>query len=109
MTVTSVKPSVFRTPSSFVRSRIDCAIVLPAMSRITKKTTAAIADRMAPVSPIWCAKDCASAFSVVVFVSSGEFANWRSMACATASAWSGWSTSSTYQPTVPGSPMRSMR
>jgi hypothetical protein len=47
---------------------------------MTKKTIAAIADSMAPVSPIWCANDCASAFSVVVFVSSGEFSNWRSIA-----------------------------
>jgi hypothetical protein len=51
---------------------MDCAIVLPAISRITKKTMAAMAERMAPVSPIWCANDCASAFSVVVFVSSGR-------------------------------------
>ena len=63
ITVPSVKPSVFSTPSSFVRSRTDCAMVLPAISRMTKNTTALIAVRIAPVSPTCLANDWANAFS----------------------------------------------
>ena len=39
----SLKPSVLSTASSLVRSRIDCAMVLPVTSRIVKSTAPAIA------------------------------------------------------------------
>ena len=43
----SVKPSVLSTASSPIRSRTDCAMVLPATSRMVKKTTATMAIRIA--------------------------------------------------------------
>ena len=75
----SLKPSVFSTPSSFVRSRIDCAMALPATNRMKNMTMAAIAIMMAPMSPICLAKSDTNAFSVAVLVSAGEFANIPSM------------------------------
>ena len=68
-TIRSEKPSVFSTASSLVRSRTDCAIVLPATSRIVKKTAVITARRIAPMLPIWLAKPWMKAFSVDVSVS----------------------------------------
>ena len=72
-----MKPSVFSTPSSLVRSRIDCAMVLPATNRMKPITTAVIAIMIAPMSPTCFAKSAANAFSVAVFVSALEFSNMR--------------------------------
>ena len=69
------KPSVFSTPTSLVRSRTDCAIVLAATSSIVNSTATRIAIMIAPMSPICFAKPSTNPFSVVVFVSADELAN----------------------------------
>ena len=47
----SLNPSVFSTASSLVRSRIDCAMALPATNRMKNITIDAIAIMIAPMSP----------------------------------------------------------
>ena len=69
------KPSVLSTPTSLVRSRTDCAIVLAATSIIVKSTATRIAIMMAPMSPTCLAKPSTKPFSVVVLVSAEELAN----------------------------------
>ena len=76
----SLKPSVFRTPSSLVRSRIDCAIVLPATKQDDEHDDGGDRDHDRPMSPICLAKSATNAFSVAVLVSAGEFANIASIA-----------------------------
>ena len=69
------KPSVFSTPTSLVRSRTDCAMVLAATSSIVNRTATRIAIMIAPMSPICLAKPSTKPFSVVVLVSADELAN----------------------------------
>ncbi len=56
---------------------------------------------IAPMSPIWAAKLCASAFSVTVLVSAGEFSKMASMRRPTSAACDGSAMRTTYQPTIP--------
>src|SRR6185436_1585231 len=76
----SVKPIAFSTPSSLIRSRTACAIVLPATRRMVKKTAVRIAVTIAPMLPICSANPLMNAFSVSVLVSNGELANFSSIA-----------------------------
>ena len=94
-----MKPSVLSTASSFVRSRIDCAIVLAVITRIVKKTAARTAVTMAPTLPTWSAKPCRNACSVEVRVSAGELAKRVSIAAATSGARDGSAMRMTYWPT----------
>src|SRR5204862_352473 len=55
------------------------AIVLPATRRMVKKTAVRIAVTIAPMLPICSANPLMNAFSVSVFVSYGEFANFSSI------------------------------
>jgi len=50
-TFASVKPSVFSTASSGIRSRIACAIVLPVSSTIVKNTAPKMPVIIKPMSP----------------------------------------------------------
>ena len=97
----SEKPSVLSTASSLVRSRTDWAIVLAATSRIVKNTAVTMPRMIAPMSPICFANACTNAFSVVVFVSANELANFASMRSAISGASAGSSMRMTYQPTRP--------
>ena len=101
VTLPSEKPSVLRIASSGMRSRIDCAMVLPVRSRSVKNTAARIRATSAPTSPICLAKPMANSFSGCVFVSSGEFAKRRSISAAMARAPAGSATRSIYQPVLP--------
>src|ERR1041384_1772288 len=60
-TPTLVKPSALRTPISCVRSRTDCAMVLPTTTRMTKKTAERMKTMIMPTLPTWLAKPCAMA------------------------------------------------
>ena len=62
----SRNPSVFRTASSLVRSRTDCAIVLAATSPNMNSTTDEMATMIAPMSPTCEANPSTKPFSVVV-------------------------------------------
>src|SRR6476469_650159 len=93
----SPNPSVFNTASSLVRSRIACAIVLPATSRIVNIAIATIHIMILPMSPIWLAQSETNAFSVLVFVSDGELANIASIFAAISGARSGFAIVKTYQ------------
>ena len=84
-----------------MRSRIDCAIVLPVRIRIVKKTAIRMRVTTAPMSPICLAKPTANSFSGAVFVSSGEFAKRRSISDEMALACSDSAMRSTYQPVLP--------
>ena len=88
----SVKPRVFITPSSPVRSRMDWAMVLAVISRMVKKTAPSTAVTMAPMLPIWSANPWRNACSVDVRVSAGELAKRASMAAATSVDRAGSST-----------------
>ncbi len=63
------------TAMSRTRSRTDCAIAFAVTSSIVKNTAAATIVTIAPTLPIWLAKPCRNALSVVVRVSVEEFAN----------------------------------
>ena len=97
-TLRPVKPSVFSTASSLVRSRIDCAMVLAAITRMVKKTAVSTAVTRAPMLPIWSANPCRNACSVDVRVSAGELANRASTAAATSADRAGSSMRMTYWP-----------
>ena len=77
------------TPNSDTRSRTDWAMVLPATSRMVKKTAVRMETTMAPMFPTCSAKPLTKAFSVSVFVSAGELANCWSMLRAIDSAFLG--------------------
>ncbi len=93
----SPNPSVFRTASSPVRSRIACAIVLPATRRIVNIAIATIHIMIWPMSPTCFAQSATKAFSVLVLVSDGEFANIASIFAAISGALSGSLMVKTYQ------------
>src|SRR5262249_9505729 len=93
----SPKPSVFSTASSFVRSRMACAMVLPATSRMVNIAIATIHIMILPMSPICLAQSETNCFSVAVLVSDGELANIASIFAAICGAWSGLSIVKTYQ------------
>ncbi len=82
-TVPLVKPSVFSTASSGMRSRTACAMVLPVSSSRVKNTAAMIAVTIRPMSANCLAKDWLNACSVWVLVSCAEFSEIASMAFAT--------------------------
>jgi len=100
-TVGLLKPMVLSTASSGMRSRMDCAMVLPVSSSRVKNTAPMMAVTIRPMSPICLAKERWKSRSPWVLVSSAELANSRSMAWATCSARSGSLTFTMYQPTVP--------
>ena len=93
----SGNPSVLSTASSFVRSRMACAMVLPATSRIVNIAIPTIHIMIWPMSPTCLAQSETNAFSVFVFVSFGELANIASTFAATSGALSGLSMVKTYQ------------
>jgi len=64
-----VNPIALSTPNSSVRSRTAWLIVLPATSRMVKKTAPRTAIMIEPMSPICAAKLAANAPSGSVFVS----------------------------------------
>ena len=101
ITSVSPNPSDFSTASSPVRSRTAIAMVLPVTRSRVKKTTEPIAMMRNSMLPICLTKAAAKADSVWVRVSPEEFANSASIAFATRSATSGFSTRTTYQPTLP--------
>ena len=82
-TVPLVKPSVFNTASSGMRSRTACAMVLPVSSSRVKNTAAMIAVTIRPMSANCLAKDWLKACSVWLLVSRSEFSEIASMAFAT--------------------------
>ena len=96
-----MKPSALSTPSSSIRSRTDWAMVLPATSRMVKKTTVTMAMMIAAMSPICLAKPCMKAPSGSALVSAGELANSASIAAAISADRSGSSMRTVYQPTSP--------
>ena len=87
--------------SSGMRSRIDCAMVLPVRIRMVKNTAARMRVTSAPMSPTCLAKPMANSFSGWVFVSSGEFWNSRSIAAEVARACVGSAMRTMYQPVLP--------
>jgi hypothetical protein len=93
----SPNPSVFSTASSLMRSRMACAIVLPATSRIVNIAIATIHIMIEPMSPTCFAQSETKAFSVFVFVSDGELANNASIFAAISGARSGFAIVKTYQ------------
>ena len=101
MTLRSEKPSVFMIASSGIRSRTDCAMVLPVMMRMVKKTAARMRVTSAPRSPICFAKPTANSFSGWVLVSSGEFRKRRSISVEMARAWVESAMRTMYQPVLP--------
>ena len=101
MTFPSEKPSVFMIASSGMRSRTDCAMVLPVMIRMVKKTAARMRVTRAPRSPICLAKPTANSFSGWVLVSSGEFWKRPSIAAEMARARVESSIRTMYQPVLP--------
>ena len=85
-----VKPIALSTPISSVRSRTDWLIVLPATSRMVKKTALDHAgDDRADVADLLTRSPAANAPSGSALVSYGELANSSSIAAATSAAWSG--------------------
>ena len=98
-TVPLVKPRVFNTASSGMRSRTACAMVLPVNSSRVKNTAAMIAVTIRPMSANCLAKDWLKACSVWLLVSWSEFCEIASMALATRVAWSTLSSFTMYQPT----------
>ena len=89
------------TASSPVRSRTDCAMVLPATSNRVKKTAETMKVMICPMLPVCLAKPSANAFSVAVLVSAAELANRASTWSATCCARLGSATLKMYQPTSP--------
>ncbi len=87
------------TAMSRTRSRTDCAIAFAVTSSIVKNTAAATIVTMRPMLPIWFAKPCRNALSVVVRVSVEEFANSVSICADMAAARFGSSMRRMIQPT----------
>ncbi|MEJ0065296.1 MAG: hypothetical protein WDM85_07465 [Caulobacteraceae bacterium] len=85
-----MKPSVFSTANSGVRSRTDCIITAPTENSRAKNTAPTMLFTTKPMSPICLTESAASWRSLSVLVSSGELANRASMRLATALAWVGW-------------------
>src|SRR4030095_11305172 len=69
------KPSVFSTPISRVRSRIDSAIVLPTIIRMVTKAAPTTRNTISAMLPNCATNACPNAFSVSVEVSAGELAH----------------------------------
>ena len=89
-----------------MRSRTDCAMVLPATSRMVKNTAPRMAVTMSPRLPIWLAKPAAKAPSGSLLVSASEFRKRSSIAAAASAALSGSFTRTMYQPTLPRPKLR---
>ena len=83
------KPSVFSTPISRVRSRIDSAMVLPTIIRMVTKAAPTTRNTINAMLPNCAANALPNAFSVSVEVSAVELANIASIAFATRSLFSG--------------------
>ena len=83
ITAKSENPSVFKIANSGIRSRKDCAMVLPATNNMVKNTAPNISVVIKPISPNCLAKDLAKSFSLLVLVSAGELAKSASTAAAT--------------------------
>ena len=96
--VRPLKPSVFSTPISLVRSLTDCAMVLAVTSSMVKNTAAVTETRIAPMLPTCSSSRLTNCRSVAVLVSLGEFSNCASMRAAMASAWLGSSTRTAIMP-----------
>ena len=105
-TVLSLKPTVLSTANSDMRSRTDCAIVLPVTSNRVKKTAARISCTISAMSPSCSMKERANASSVLVLVSLGELANSASTAFATSTGFAPSFSMIVYQPTRPCPPAR---
>ncbi len=88
-TVPSLKPRVFSTASSGVRSRTDCIITVPTESSRAKNTAPMIARTTKPMSPICLIWSWTYWPWVAVLVSCGELANRASTALETWPAWVG--------------------
>ncbi len=84
-----MKPSVFSTASSGVRSRTDCIITAPTENNSAKNTAPTMARTTKPMSPICLIELAASWCSLSVLVSLGELANWASIRWPTSLAWAG--------------------
>src|SRR6266480_3778168 len=78
-TVCRVKPSVFRTATSRVRSRIDIAIVFAETSKVAKTTAKQILRMKALTLPIMATNSRPNAFSLSAFVGWGELRNMSSI------------------------------
>jgi len=78
-----VKPIVFSTATSRVRSRMDIAMVLPETKRIVNTEADAITRMNAYTFPSMARKLSPNAFSVSVRVGSGALANIASTSCDT--------------------------
>src|SRR6266404_5370025 len=78
-----VNPSVFKTATSRVRSRIDMAMVVAETSKVANTTAKQILRIKAFTLPMLLMKLNWNAFSLSVFVGSGEFRNMASTADAT--------------------------
>ena len=100
-TLRSVKPMVFSTASSLVRSRTACIMVLPASSISVKNTAPMMEPTMRPMSAICLIQLAVAACSLMLRVSWSELADSASMALATRSAWLTSFKRVTYQPTWP--------
>jgi len=74
-----VKPIALSTPSSAIRSRTACAIVLPATSRIVKNHRAEDRDQDRAMLPICWIKPCTNAPRVRPWFRMASFANSASM------------------------------
>ena len=96
-----MKPTVFSTASSPVRSRTDIAMVLPVTSSRVKKTTLPMTIIRNSMLPICSTKEAMKACSLWVRVSHGELAKRASMSLETATASAPGSMRTTYQPTKP--------
>ena len=83
-----VKPTVFITAISPVRSRMAPAMALPTMSRMVTKEAPITPSTMRPILPCWSTKAALKASSVVVRVSARELANSVSISLMMRSFWS---------------------
>jgi hypothetical protein len=105
----SAKPMVLSTAISPVRSR---ALIIMALA-VTRRIANTTARPMVPISrltlPHIVAKLALNACSVPVLVGELEFRNWSSSALPMPAALLASSISSTYQPAMPGRPIRSSR
>ena len=77
-----MKPRVFSTATSRVRSRIDIAIVLAETNNVAKTTAEQILRMNAFTLPIMATNSSPNAFSLSVFVGWGELRNMSSTAFA---------------------------
>ena len=100
-TFASVKPRVFSTASSGMRSRSAWFITTAVSSRMVKKTAERMPLAMRPMSPTWALKERAISSSVMVLTGFMEFSNSASMAEETSGARSGSSMRTVHQPTEP--------